>query len=176
MLSHLEAEYPTCTTLLRSLLITQDGAFAPVLARATSISASMELCDISRIFRDLDKGIRTMSRQNALKSLRPLTSHRMVPVINSQRASGFDYLAQTSDTSVYIADRSELLESFRGIVPLLAFTREDLSEMQELFSIMRVKWLRLQEVVRSDTSPRGQINAHYDYTARLRARSDYLQS
>ena len=175
MLSEFEAEYPTCKVLLRSLLIAEDGALAPVVASATFISESMKLCDISQICRELNQGIQGLSRKNALNTIRPLISHPMFPVINSQREYGFDYLAQVSDTTVYIADRNDLSDSFRGIVPLLAFAREDLLEMQELLSIMKVKWPRLQEIVRSETRPRGRKSVHYDYTAYLKARSNYLR-
>lgn len=175
MLSEFEAEYPTCKVLLRSLLIAEDSAFAPVVASATFISKSMKICDISQICRELNRVVQGLGRKNALKAIRPLISHPMFPVMNSQREYGFDYLAQVSDTTVYIADRSDLLDSFRGIVPLLAFAKEDLLDMQELLSIMEVKWPRLQEIVQSETRSRGRKSAHYDYTAHLKARSTYLQ-
>lgn len=175
LLAEIEAEYATCTSLFRSLLVTEGGEFELLVAQATSISLSTKPSDIFKICRNLNAEIHRISPEKAQIAVRRLINHPMFPVIKSQRSYGFDDLAQVS-AKIYIADRPYLADSFRGIVPLLAFSNEELTQIKDFLSLMNIKWPLLSKSVSSEVRPQGRISVHHSYTEYLRARVCFLQT
>ncbi|XTI91300.1 hypothetical protein V2W45_716603 [Cenococcum geophilum] len=175
-LPNLEAEFPTCTVLFRCLLANEDAELGPLIAKVTFITMSTTLSKITEIFHSLSKVIKTMNPIRAHAAIRPLMSRPIFPIVYSGRKDGFDVLACSSDPRFFIGDRAHLASSFRGVVPLLAFTSEELSEMQDLLWILKVNSLQLSKIVHSETKPQGRVSVHYEYTRFLRARTPFLQS
>jgi hypothetical protein len=171
----LETVFPTCTMLFRCLLANEDAELSPLIAKTMFITKSTTLSKITEIFHGLNKVIKTMNPMRVHASIRPLMARPIFPIVISGHKD-FDALARSSDSHFYIGDRDHLTSSFRGVIPLLAFTSEELSEMQDLLRILEVNSLLLSKIVHSETKPQGRISVHYEYTRFLRARTPFLQA
>jgi hypothetical protein len=156
--------------------MTGDGGLSRLVAKATFISKTTTLSEISLLFQDINKAIRRLPRPKARAALRSMEVYYMMPIVSSNREDGFDYLAQSLDKNVYIGDREDLASSFRGLVPLLAFPSEEISEMSDLLSLLNVTWPRLSSIIVSDLKPQGRISVHSGYTNYLRERSPFIES
>jgi hypothetical protein len=80
------------------------------------------------------------------------------------------------DTTWYIADRPLIRESFIGRVPLLAFSIEEFSQLNDLFRLLRLDNRILSTQVKSAMQIGGRVSTHLAYTASLRSKVPFIKA
>jgi hypothetical protein len=180
-----EIEYPTCESLFRCLLIAGDAEIAPLIAKMTFINKSTKLREILRRFVDLNGALKGASEQKVQQLRKPLQDKPIFPILENRAGdhqSEFDDLSSLGPlehvadvTTWFIADRVYLRESFRGVVPLLAFPVEELDSMENLFQFWNLDSRRLSRLVETKSGPYGMVSLHADYTAFLRDRAGFIK-
>jgi hypothetical protein len=147
-----------------------------LVAKLYSFNESTPLADIVASFRELCTTSKTNSPRHAHALLAPTLSHKFIPTITSDKESGFDTMKACTDKKLYVSDRDHLTCSFRGIVPLLALSSEEVSALRELITFFKLDSQLLSTLVNSEEKPQGRITVHVDYTRYLEQRRFFIEA
>jgi hypothetical protein len=170
----IELEYPGSAYLFRSLIDPRGDAIAALVARATLITSSTKLEDISRLFKDVSTALKDINISKIALLLKPLQHKRIFPITNGVDDETYEDLQDVHNNTWYIADQSDLRESFYGKLPLLAFTTEDIAAMEDMFRVLRLDSRRLSKRTQCRTIPKGRVTVHWPYTESLRDKCGFL--
>ena len=150
------AQYRSSERLWRSLVATGGVSLASILVQTLSISLESSLTDILTILTKLSE---TLSRSNAKKSsnaIKTLSNKAILPVKTSPESLEYDSLRAPTDSDWFIGDKPYLADSFKGKVPLLAFSQQqDLEMLRQLLKTFRVGEKELSTRVHTKTITRG---------------------
>ncbi|OCK90529.1 uncharacterized protein K441DRAFT_578728 [Cenococcum geophilum 1.58] len=171
------SEYLSCGHLFRCLLATGDGELASIIKKARLINKSTPLSEIIRVFRDLSNAFKQAHPKEVADTLKWLATKPIFPISTGKKQGLFDYLAPFGDDIDWlIADRDHLKDSFQGKAPLLAFTVEELSSMENLLEHLKADSRMLSRLVKSNTTPQGLISVHKSYTMFLWERREFIKA
>ncbi|KAI9146907.1 alcohol dehydrogenase [Paramyrothecium foliicola] len=176
-IDRVENLYPSCKILFRSLLIAGEGSLGPAVTKATLINEETKIDEIVEIFQQLNDAVKVVSSKRAKQALKRLTNSRIFPVLfKKKQKTGYEFLdTLTKSSTWFLGDREHLADSFQGLVPLLAFTSEQINSMQAMFKhLEHLRWL--SEIVETSAHPAGLITLRPDYTNFLRSRSVFIES
>jgi len=175
----IQSEYPTSSYLFQCLLSPGGDPISSKVAVVSHIRPSATPKAISRLFLDLSKALKDINATKAAQLLRPLHDRPIFPVtdgLGKCKHDGFDRLLSLQDTSWYIADQSELRESFVGKIPLLALPVEDIRAVHNLFTALRLEDRNLSKRSRCQTQPRGRVALHWPSTTFFAGRAPFIKA
>jgi hypothetical protein len=105
-------------------------------------------------------------------SVLPLGECCIFPVITGKSHSDFDSLCTAGEIDMwFIADRNHLLESFKGLVPLLAFDPETVEKLSLLISALGLERRVLSKVAKGVSKAEGRVDFQSGYTKLLRKKA-----
>jgi hypothetical protein len=167
--------YPSCEKLFCKILGIRDTQIAPLLAQANTIGPSSQLQDIVQLFIRIDQTLTALNSPEAYKSVQSLYSSSIFPILINESESSFDHLS-TGDKpgGFWVADRRDLLDSFRGIVPLLAFKVEEVGQMSRLLKVLGLETRKLSSAAKVMSIARGRVLYNGAYSSLLRARAKFI--
>ena len=168
------SEYPESERLFQCLLSTGSRDIDSLVIKATKIDDSYPLADILAIFSRINEALKGLSRSRATRALQPLDSKRFLPVTRHQHTPSYDRLVSTKDTPWFIADRPHLQESFRGKVPLLAFSPNELERMEGFIKGLYLNTRRLSEKTSCKTIPQGTLRYNRRLSDFIRVRAAFI--
>ncbi|EXJ77094.1 hypothetical protein A1O3_10252 [Capronia epimyces CBS 606.96] len=167
--------YPSCQRLFRDFFLVADATISDVVRELTLINIGDPLAYIRSLFLELEKQLEKDETSTAVDSLQ---THSIWPIYTTEDKDDWDALGCAREPIPwFIADRVHLLESFQGLVPLLAFQVEDILKMPLLIRKLGVDRRRLTraatsiaetvDVVHSDTACQDDLRSKADFIARL---------
>ncbi|KAF4633144.1 hypothetical protein G7Y89_g4978 [Cudoniella acicularis] len=170
----LENHYPSCKKLFCSILGVYDNDIELLLAEAGKINTSSNLTDIAHLLIRISNALMGRSVET-LRLIQKLTSANIFPVRTSAEEGKFDRLTSKDDPrDWFIADRPHLLGSFREKITLLAFTIEEVSQLDNLFGVFRLDHRRLSRVASGRPRPRGELSRNEDYAEDFRQKAAFV--
>lgn len=172
----LTSTYANCAYLFRCLYSPSGAAIGELIHSMTMISSSSRLQDIARLFGEVSKLLKDVNSSKLALLLKPLQSKAMIPVIDGTKRSGYDKLLSVEDPTWFIADHANLVASFTGVVPLLAFPTQDLSAMEYLFQALRVDGRKISKKSTSQTRVVGHTRPDSRYTDSFRLKVPFIKA
>ncbi|KAG9198551.1 hypothetical protein G6514_009853 [Epicoccum nigrum] len=130
--------YVGCSFLFRCLYTPSGDPIGGLVHAITMITSSSKLENITRLFRELNKSLQDINSSKIALLLKPLHDKPIFPVVDEAKDAGYDRLLSLHNKSWFIADSADLMESFTGIVPLLAFPAQDLPMVENVLQALRV--------------------------------------
>ena len=106
-------------------------------------------------------------------SLQSLIPNEVWPITESGEPESFEQLMSLAK-QWYIADTKPLQSSFTGLVPLLAFSTEDIAQMEGLLNGLEMDKKRLSLAVKSIPKTDGKVAMHGEYTSRLQSKYKFI--
>ncbi|KAL2408478.1 hypothetical protein ABEF93_003919 [Exophiala dermatitidis] len=137
--------YPSCQRLFRDFFLVPDATVSDVVREVKFMNLGDPLTYILSLFLQLEKHLEQDEISTAVDSL---LTHAIWPIYTTKDAGDWDFLGcAKSSTPWFIADRAHLLDSFQGIVPLLAFGVEDVLKMPLLIQKLGAERRKLTRAV-----------------------------
>ncbi|KAJ4290882.1 hypothetical protein N0V90_010078 [Kalmusia sp. IMI 367209] len=170
------SKYLSCAYLFQCLVSPTGDPIGGLVHTMTLINSSSKLDDIARLFREVSKLLKDVSTSKAALLLKPLQSKTIFPVVRSSQSPEYDTLLGMHDKSWFVADQVNLLESFTGVVPLLAFSIQDLPAVEDLFRVLRVEGRKMSKMVTSQTLAQGQTRSDFRHSDTFRSKSPFIKA
>jgi hypothetical protein len=105
--------------------------------------------------------------------LQSLAQKEVWPITDSGDPDSFDQLMSTSKPW-FIADTVPLRMSFTGIVPLLAFSTDDISQMERILNGLEMDKKRLSLATKSIPRTEGKVERHREHTAMFQSKYEFI--
>jgi hypothetical protein len=168
--------YSNCSYLFRCLLSPSGDPIGGLVHTMTMISSSSKLEDIARQFCELSRLLKDMNSSKTSLLLKPLQGKAIFPVVVTSKNAGYDTLSTMDDKTWFIADRANLIASFTGVVPLLAFSIQDLPTIESLLRALRVDGRKISKNVTSQARVVGRTRSDFRYTDNFRLKSPFIKA
>jgi hypothetical protein len=150
----------------------EDASIDTLVLEAKSIARPADIAYITEIFLELDKYLQHDNPEEAVHSLRDA---KIFPIRQHAPMGEYDYLRKgISSNDWFIADRRHLEESFKGKIPLLALTINDIGEMKRLFKALNVEWRKLTNAAKAVPTIVGSSVINQEYTDLFRTKVDAI--
>ena len=172
----LESTYSSCSYLFRCLVSPSGDPIGGLVHNMTLINTSSKLEDIAHLFREVSNLLKDVSTSKAALLLKPLKSKAIIPVVDGSKRPEFDGLLDILDRSWFVADQPKLIESFTGVVPLLALSIQDLPAVENLFRALRIEGRKMSKMVTSQTVALGQTRSDFRHTDAFRSKSPFIKA
>jgi hypothetical protein len=172
----LASAYTNCSYLFRCLVSPSGDPIGGLVHAITMISSSSRLEDIARSFRELSKSLKDINSSKISLLLKPLQGKAIFPIVNGSGDSGYDTLSSTHDQTWFIADHANYIASFSGVIPLLAFSVQDLLAMEALFQALRMDAKKISKKVTSQTQVAGRTRSDFRYTDIFQSKSPFIKA
>ncbi len=172
----IENQYPSSSYLFRCLRSPSGDPITPLIAAATLISSTSSVDDVSRLFRKISKALKDVTPLQATQLLQPLWKRAVFPVTPVAESHANHRFLSLADESWFIADRPSMRKSFRGKVPLLAFSASEVASLTDLLRGLRLNNRLLSQLVTDSTRPVGQVRIHWVWTSTLRMKRPFLRA
>jgi hypothetical protein len=172
----LTSTYANCSYLFRCLLSPSGDPIGGLVHTMTMISSSSKLEDIARLFREISKLLKDVSSSKTSLLLKPLQGKAIFPVVDALEKPGYDALLSMHDNTWFIADQANLIASFTSVVPLLAFSIQDLPTIEPLLRALRVDGRKISKKATSQTRVVGRARSDYHYTDKFRLKSPFIKA
>ncbi|KIW93628.1 uncharacterized protein Z519_06233 [Cladophialophora bantiana CBS 173.52] len=164
--------YPSCQRLFRDFFLRPDAGIADLVREAKLLNVGDPLSYIKALFLEIEKHLEKDEMTTAIDSLQ---THYIWPVYNTSNEGQWDMLGCAKNLDAwFIADRTHLLESFCGIVPLLAFQVEDVLKIPLLIRKLGGDKRRLTRAVTSIAETVGSFRPDLNRQADLRSRAEFI--
>ncbi|OAP55444.1 hypothetical protein AYL99_10417 [Fonsecaea erecta] len=164
--------YPSCQRLFRDFFLLPDAGIADIVRETKLLNVGDPLSYIKALFFEIEKHLEKDETTTAIDSLQ---THCIWPIYKTSNQEEWDMLAYANNsTPWFIADRTHLLESFSGIVPLLAFQVEDVLKIPLLIRKLGCDKRRLTRAVTSIAETVGILRPDPTRQADLRSRAEYI--
>jgi hypothetical protein len=164
--------YPACKRLFCDILGLSNAQASDFVREARALKTLDSLEDIKDLFLEMEKFLQEDETESSFGLLR---SNCIFPIRNIGTASGYTDLRRTEyPPNWFIADRVHLEESFRGRIPLLAFSVEDVSRMTRLLKKLGVEGRKLTKAARSIPTTRGAVSPDEVYKDSLLGKVDFI--
>ncbi|KAK3323250.1 hypothetical protein B0T19DRAFT_462713 [Cercophora scortea] len=179
VLTRLSKVYPSCVRLFAEVLEIKDASMLDIMWEATRFELDDHLGHIRAIFLEIDTCMQTDATYT--HKLDTLAQANTLPVIKDTATADnlghkFDSLLKPG-SELFIADTKPLLDSFIGLVPLLAFGTDDIPRMKRLIHGlgMNARYLSRAHTSVPKTSGPVEFDGHltgwfqlrYEFIARL---------
>lgn len=172
----IESKYPSCAYIFRCLLSPSGDPISGLVHTMTLIDSSSKLEDIARLFREASKLLKDVSTSKVALLLKPLHHKAMFPVKDRLKNQEYDTLLSMHDKSWFIADEANVFESFKGVVPLLALSIQDLPAVEELFRVLRVDGRKMSKMVTGQTLAMGQTRSDFRSSDTFRSKIPFIKA
>jgi hypothetical protein len=172
----LTSVYANCSYLFRCLFSPSGDPIGGLVHAMTMISSSSKLEDIARLFRDISKLLKDVNSSKISLLLKPLQDKAMFPIVDESKNPGYDTLLSVHDNTWFIADHANLIASFTGVVPLLAFSIQDLPAIENLLRALRVDGRKISKKVTGQTRVVGRTRSDFRYTDKFRLKSPFIKA
>lgn len=140
------------------------------MLEAKKIAQPDDLQYITNIFVEIDKYLQHDNPEEAVHCLRDA---QIFPIRHTGSTSDYDYFRKASSPrDWFIADRRYLEDSFRGKIPLLGLSIEDVAKMQRLPKALNIEWRKLTNVATAIAKTEGSVTINEAYTNSFRAKVD----
>ncbi|KIX05483.1 uncharacterized protein Z518_06355 [Rhinocladiella mackenziei CBS 650.93] len=168
----LENVYPSCQRLFRDFFQISNAGIRDLVREAILLRTGQPLSYIRDLLLEIEKRLETDEPTTALDVIQ---TRGLWPVKSMANDGEWDTLGcAKNSTPWFIADRTHLFESFRGIVPLLAFEVEDILKMPLLLRKLGGDRRRLTRAATSIAESIGSTRPNLVYQKDLRSRSDFI--
>jgi hypothetical protein len=165
-LSVLSEIYPENRRLFCDILGIQDANLDHLVREATGFSCPDGLPYLIELLQEVEKYIKDDTPES---SIRPLRHSNVFPIRLSSSSSGFNYLSRGESLSEwFIADCTHLEKSFRGKIPMLAFSVGDTGRIKRLLRMTGVEHRKLSHAAQGNAETVGNSSHWQDYTNSLR--------
>lgn len=172
---NIASEYDQSAKLFKCLLASGSGEVGSAIQSLLLIDSTMNLGRIAELFIKVSDSLAAMNSKKAASAAEVLKNKAIFPIRETREEGGYQSLKALGCFSDWcIADLDHLADSFAGVVPLLAFTGDDLKAMDSLLGALHLQERKLSKLVKSDTAPSGKVNTHVERTKHLRARSHFF--
>ncbi|UPX11197.1 uncharacterized protein EKO05_0001817 [Ascochyta rabiei] len=168
--------YTNCSYLFRCLYSPSGDPVAGLVHAITMISSFSSLEDIARLFRELSRLLKGVNSSKLSLLLKPLQNKAIIPVVDGFQKTGYDRLVSVYDTAWFIADHANLVASFTGVVPLLAFLTQDLPAIEDLLRALRLEGRKISKSSRSQTRVAGQTRLDARYAENFRLKIPFIKA
>jgi hypothetical protein len=168
--------YPRNAQLFKEILTHTQADFEVLVSEAEDITESTPLPWITNVFKEINRRLHTGKyKAGELHHLFRLKSLDIFPVNDGSAETSIGNLRSgTSKTEWYIADRPHLRKSFQDVIPLLAFTVEDILEMMPLITTLNLQSRLLSEAAVSNLITEGEVQYHKEHTKAFREKSKFI--
>lgn len=164
--------YPSCQRLFRDFFLIPDATVSDVVRETKLIGLGDPLAYIKSLFLEIERHLEKDETANVVNSL---FTHDIWPVYTTENEEDWDFLGCANNSDPwYIADRAYLLDSFAGIVPLLAFKVEDVLKMPLLIRKLGGDRRRLTRAAISLAQNIGVIHPDLTCQGNLRAKANFI--
>lgn len=171
----LESEYPQAANLFQFLLSSGKGEIGALINAASLITRSTKLSQIAEHFARISRQLQKMNLKKSKEAVKLLVKRPLFPIIQKGGDAEFDALVGLgTSTDWLVADSQAIRDSFLGKFDLLAFDVPDLEMMETLLKALQLDSRKLSKLVKTETSPKGTITLHPEYTKRLQAKSPFI--
>lgn len=174
--------YPSCKTLFHGLLGMDGGQVEVLTKTAATISDAWSLAEICDVLVKISAGLAHTTPSRCRTLTRPLRKSRIFPIRTRQDQDSYDTPVSldndnddNDDCTWFIADKPRLDVSFRGIVPLLAFSTAQIGKMSALLQSLGLDSRRLSLMTRQAVFPSGRTNYSSRDTKFFQSRSSYIK-
>jgi hypothetical protein len=171
-----ESDFPSCSYLFRCLKSPSNDPIATIIATAELISPSSALSDITGVFGGISKSLKGVSRSQVAGLIGSLRDRPIVPITDGPSGRSYDRLLRLDDSGWFIANQSDLRESFHGRVPLLAFSIDDLPSSEAMKQVLRLGSRLISESVTKTASLAGSLVTHRALTDSFRAKGPFIKA
>ncbi|OAL17688.1 hypothetical protein AYO22_11344 [Fonsecaea multimorphosa] len=158
--------------LFRDFFLLPDAGIADLVRETKLLNVGDPLSYIKALFLEIEKHLEKDETTTAIDSLE---THCIWPVYKTGNEDQWDMLGCARNLDAwFIADRTHLLESFCGIVPLLAFQVEDVLKIPLLIRKLGGDKRRLTRAVTSIAETVGSLRPDPTRQADLRSRAEFI--
>ncbi|KAK3360775.1 hypothetical protein B0T25DRAFT_133644 [Lasiosphaeria hispida] len=167
----LKTLYPDLRDFFYTTLQVGDGTLATAMDELHGVGVYDALSYVSGLFQAIDSNIQ---RATTDPDDHPLPAElRVFPITNRAQSGRFDYLATgLRDDIWFIMDRHYLHHSFKGVIPLLAFSVDNITQMGLTLNMMGVEDRLLLNQITETTSISGNTSRlNPRYTVKLRRKA-----
>jgi|SRR5690242_18544321 len=168
--------YASCSYLFRCLYSPSGDPIGGLVHAMTMISSFSQLEDIAHLFREVSKLLKDVNSNKVLLLLKPVQDRAIIPVLDGSKKTGYDRLLSVQDNTWFIADNANLLASFTGVVPLLAFPIQDLPAIEDFLRALRVDGRKISLKSTSQTRVVGQARSDYQHADDFRRKVPFLKA
>lgn len=172
----LTSVYGGCSFLFRCLYSPSGDPIGGLVHAITMITSSSKLENIARLFRELSTSLHDVNSSKLALLLKPLQNKLIFPIVDGAKKFGYDRLSGVHDKSWYIADDADSIASFAGLVPLLAFSAQDLSVVGHLLRALRVDGRMISKQSTYHTRVIGQTKPKFHFADSLSRKLPYLKA
>jgi hypothetical protein len=165
--------YPANKKLFCDILKISNAGAADLVREAKCFQNGDKLQDIKDLFLEMEKILQDDESETAFRAL---FWSAIFPVRNVAAETGYNQLMRHDPLTPhwFIADRVHLEESFKGKVPLLAFTVEDVSRMTRLLRKLGVEGRKLTKAAKSIPTTQGNATPDRAYKESLLVKIDFI--
>ncbi|KZM20137.1 hypothetical protein ST47_g8701 [Ascochyta rabiei] len=159
----IQSDYPQATRFFQGLLGGERLLLGPLLAKASRVDMLMNTAEIATLFANISDILGLMGQINVAKATKFIHDKPVLPIFKvsteSQDDNSYDSLVGNRDASWFIADRPHLYQSFKGKLPLLAFTVQ-----------------QIRNLVIDSTVPRGPLRYSQPKTVAVLGKNEFLKA
>lgn len=173
----LKRYYPRLGGFLSIALQVGNESLATVLAELRQITPSDGLEYVSQLFKAVNGNMKRVHGTCSSVDFDAMAKSHIFPITAAaaESSGSFDRLLSGEQYHVwFIADRHYLHRSFEGVIPLLAFSVEDVGRMGPALSMLGVENRLLSKQVKEETWATGSGRLDTSYTRNLRRRARFL--
>lgn len=167
------SDYPACRSLFCNRLALRNATIDHVVDELLSLRRSNHTGKLKELLFFLNDYLLRGALHSAVHKLKGTI---VIPVVSEYEAlEDADYLWLAYDKHVfYLADRSSLLERFRGKVPIADFTVNEVRRLSPLIDAMDLKDWLLSEAATETTQACGDLVYDEERTIELGQRTKYI--
>jgi hypothetical protein len=163
--------YPQLVQLFCNTLDLKDAEIEDLVKEISLVQLMDPLSYITELFLELEKLIKDDTPERVVSSLKG----RFFLPIHQTNSSQYVLLASASGAAKwYIPDRPYLEDSFRGKIPLLAFSASETTKMKRLLRLLHLDTRKLSNCVTGTARTEGTIVPFREWTDSLRAKADCI--
>lgn len=160
--------YPENRRLFCDILGIRDANLDHLVSEAARFSRADGLPYFIELLQEVEKFIQDDTPES---SLRPLRQSYIFPVRHASASSGFNFLSRVDSLSEwFITDCTHLEKSFRGKVPMLAFSVGDIGRIKRLLQMIGAEHRKLSHAAQGNAETVGNSSHWQDYTNSLRGK------
>ncbi|PVH69089.1 hypothetical protein DL98DRAFT_626637 [Cadophora sp. DSE1049] len=174
--SHL---YPECGELFSSMIHNPDQATTALVTKVATINRSWTLGGVCQLLIELGAMLRDEYPLKAKELVECLRAKAFFPIRhrNCQSISEIaNDLRNSYDTTWFVPDRPQLVQSFTGKVPLLAMSPKEVTDISALLTALNLDSRRLSRVTHKREIPSGSLKVCTHDTRFFQARHQFIEA
>jgi len=163
--------YPSCKRLLTEVIGVADATMRDLIMETMMFNRNDEIAYMSAVFLELEKFVEKDKTYTA--TLQSLVRSKVWPVTKSAEPDEFDEI-MSGQAEWFIADTNPLRKAFGGIVPLLAFLPDSISQMERIIHSLEYDQRRLTRAAKSFPKVNGAETRSQNLTAIFQSKYEFI--